>query len=112
MQRAQQEFDSSAAPLAPQHLTSPALHAVLSCPAIQRHIWGGKGVGSQASRQASTASACSSTGTSHTMKLPSYGSMRSKDVCAAPNRSVAINLHLSAGGVCPALIANAVSASM
>lgn len=49
MQEAQREFDQAAMPLAPEHLTSPVLHAVLSWPAIQGRIWGGKGVGSQVS---------------------------------------------------------------
>ena len=49
MREAQALFDSHAQPLAAEHLTSPALHAVLGCAAIQGHIWGGKGVGSQAS---------------------------------------------------------------
>jgi len=47
MREAQQEFDHCAQPLAPDHLASPVLHAVLAYPAIQNHIWGGKGVGSQ-----------------------------------------------------------------
>jgi UTP-glucose-1-phosphate uridylyltransferase/mevalonate kinase len=44
---AQTFFDRYAAPACPEELTSPALHRVLSYPALQTHIWGGKGVGSQ-----------------------------------------------------------------
>lgn len=49
MREAQCEFDNKAAPLCPEHLDSPVLHRVLSYQPIQEHIWGGKGVGSQAS---------------------------------------------------------------
>lgn len=48
MHEAQREFDAKAAPLCPEHLTSPALHRVLAYQPIQEHVWGGKGVGSQA----------------------------------------------------------------
>jgi UTP-glucose-1-phosphate uridylyltransferase/mevalonate kinase len=44
---AQTQFDRFAAPLCPEELTAPLLHQVLALPAIQPHIWGGKGVGSQ-----------------------------------------------------------------
>lgn len=43
----QQAFDECAAPLCPQQLRAPKLHAVLAHPEIQPFIWGGKGVGSQ-----------------------------------------------------------------
>lgn len=48
MQEAQQAFDAKAMPLCPEHLTSPVLHRVLEYQPIQQHVWGGKGVGSQA----------------------------------------------------------------
>jgi len=47
MVTAQQNFDRAAMPLCPEELTAPVLHAVLNHPAIQAHIYGGKGVGSQ-----------------------------------------------------------------
>jgi hypothetical protein len=48
MREAQHEFDAKAMPVCPVHLTSPALHRVLAYQPIQQHVWGGKGVGSQA----------------------------------------------------------------
>ena len=47
MSEAQRLFTARAAPLCPSQLTSPVLHRVLAHPPIQRHIYGGKGVGSQ-----------------------------------------------------------------
>jgi len=47
MVEAQQFFDRYAIPACPEELTAPVLHRVLNYPAIQPHIWGGKGVGSQ-----------------------------------------------------------------
>ncbi|GIL55961.1 hypothetical protein Vafri_11425 [Volvox africanus] len=47
MVEAQQLFDQLAGPLCPEQLTAPILHKVLSYPAIQELVWGGKGVGSQ-----------------------------------------------------------------
>ena len=47
MKEAQALFDRYAAPACPEELTAPVLHKVLSHPAVQPHIWGGKGVGSQ-----------------------------------------------------------------
>lgn len=47
MTEAQAFFDRYAAPACPEQLTSPILHRVLFHPALQPHIWGGKGVGSQ-----------------------------------------------------------------
>ncbi len=47
MVEAQQQFDTFCAPACPSELEAPVLHKVLSYPAIQDHIWGGKGVGSQ-----------------------------------------------------------------
>ena len=47
MAQAQADFDAFAAPLCPQELTAPRLHAVLTHPALQPHIHGAKGVGSQ-----------------------------------------------------------------
>ncbi|MCD6287688.1 MAG: GHMP kinase [Candidatus Hydrogenedentes bacterium] len=47
MVEAQSRFDKYCAPACPQELTSPVLHKVLNYPPIQKHIWGGKGVGSQ-----------------------------------------------------------------
>jgi len=47
MVEAQKNFDRFAAPLCPEELTAPALHRVLGYPALQPHIWGAKGVGSQ-----------------------------------------------------------------
>ncbi len=47
MTEAQANFDRLAAPACPEELAAPVLHRVLSHPALQRHVWGGKGVGSQ-----------------------------------------------------------------
>jgi UTP-glucose-1-phosphate uridylyltransferase/mevalonate kinase len=47
MQQAQEEFDRHLQPACPSQLTAPMLHKVLSYPAIQPYILGGKGVGSQ-----------------------------------------------------------------
>ena len=47
MVEAQQHFDRFAAPICPEELTSPVLHRVLNHAALQPHILGGKGVGSQ-----------------------------------------------------------------
>ena len=46
MTEAEALFDSHVAPMCPEELTSPKLHAVLSDPKIQPLVWGGKGVGS------------------------------------------------------------------
>ncbi|MBC7188027.1 MAG: NTP transferase domain-containing protein [Calditrichaeota bacterium] len=47
MRQAQEEFDRHLQPACPSQLTAPVLHKVLSYPAIQPYILGGKGVGSQ-----------------------------------------------------------------
>lgn len=47
MTEAQQAFDRYAAPACPDQLAAPALHRVLSHPALAPHVLGGKGVGSQ-----------------------------------------------------------------
>jgi UTP-glucose-1-phosphate uridylyltransferase/mevalonate kinase len=47
MNEAQALFDRLAAPLCPEELTAPVLHRVLAHPAVQEHVHGGKGVGSQ-----------------------------------------------------------------
>jgi UTP-glucose-1-phosphate uridylyltransferase/mevalonate kinase len=47
MTEAQANFDRFAAPACPEELTAPALHRVLAYNPLQRHVWGGKGVGSQ-----------------------------------------------------------------
>ena len=50
MQEAQREFDARAGPMCPSMLGeagSPILHRALAHGAIQEHVWGGKGVGSQ-----------------------------------------------------------------
>jgi UTP-glucose-1-phosphate uridylyltransferase len=47
MREAQQAFDRDAAPVCPEELRAPLLHRVLAHPAVQPHVWGGKGVGSQ-----------------------------------------------------------------
>lgn len=47
MRTAQAEFDKHCMPACPSQLTSPVLHKVLAYPALQPHILGGKGVGSQ-----------------------------------------------------------------
>jgi UTP-glucose-1-phosphate uridylyltransferase/mevalonate kinase len=47
MREAQAFFDRYAAPACPEELTSPVLHRLLSYEALEPHIWGGKGVGSQ-----------------------------------------------------------------
>ena len=49
MVEAQREFDARAGPLCPSQLASPVLHKVLAYPPIQPLLYGGKGVGSQAS---------------------------------------------------------------
>jgi len=46
MTEAEELFDSHVAPMCPEELTSPKLHAVLSDPAIKPLVYGGKGVGS------------------------------------------------------------------
>lgn len=47
MAESQAFFDRYAAPACPEELTAPVLHRVLAHEALQPHIWGGKGVGSQ-----------------------------------------------------------------
>ena len=47
MTEAQAFFDRYAAPACPEELASPVLHRVLAYPALEPHVWGGKGVGSQ-----------------------------------------------------------------
>lgn len=47
MTDAQAQFDRYATPACPAELTAPILHRVLNDPALQPHIYGGKGVGSQ-----------------------------------------------------------------
>ena len=46
MTEAEALFDSHVAPMCPEELTSPKLHAVLADPNIQPLVYGGKGVGS------------------------------------------------------------------
>jgi len=47
MTKAQALFDRYVMPACPSQLTAPVLHRVLAHPALQPHVWGGKGVGSQ-----------------------------------------------------------------
>lgn len=47
MAHAQKTFDELVAPNSPEQLASPLLHQLLFFDAIQPHVWGGKGVGSQ-----------------------------------------------------------------
>jgi UTP-glucose-1-phosphate uridylyltransferase len=47
MSEAQALFDRHAAPACPEELAAPVLHRVLAHPAVQPHVFGGKGVGSQ-----------------------------------------------------------------
>jgi UTP-glucose-1-phosphate uridylyltransferase/mevalonate kinase len=47
MVEAQSCFDRNAIPACPEELSAPVLHRVLSFEPLQKHIWGGKGVGSQ-----------------------------------------------------------------
>jgi galactokinase len=47
MSEAQAFFDRYARPACPEELTAPVLHRVLTHEALQPHVWGGKGVGSQ-----------------------------------------------------------------
>jgi UTP-glucose-1-phosphate uridylyltransferase/mevalonate kinase len=47
MKISQSEFDRYLIPACPQQLTAPVLHQLLTYPAIQPYILGGKGVGSQ-----------------------------------------------------------------
>jgi UTP-glucose-1-phosphate uridylyltransferase/mevalonate kinase len=44
---AQSLFDRFATPACPEELTAPILHKVLNHEPLKRHIWGGKGIGSQ-----------------------------------------------------------------
>jgi len=48
MTEAQAFFDRYATPACPEELTAPVLHRVLAHEALRPHVWGGKGVGSQA----------------------------------------------------------------
>ncbi|MEJ2208515.1 MAG: sugar phosphate nucleotidyltransferase [Anaerolineae bacterium] len=47
MREAQAFFDRYAAPACPAELSAPVLHRALDYGPLQRHVWGGKGVGSQ-----------------------------------------------------------------
>ena len=47
MREAQADFDRYCTPACPSQLTAPVLHQVLAHPALQPHVLGGKGVGSQ-----------------------------------------------------------------
>lgn len=47
MRESQEKFDHYLQPACPSELTAPVLHKVLNYDAIQPHVWGGKGVGSQ-----------------------------------------------------------------
>lgn len=47
MNQAQTEFDRCLIPACPDQLNAPILHQLLFHPALQPHIYGGKGVGSQ-----------------------------------------------------------------
>ena len=47
MTQAQQNFDEFVASHSPEQLASPLLHKVLNFKQIAKHIYGGKGVGSQ-----------------------------------------------------------------
>jgi UTP-glucose-1-phosphate uridylyltransferase len=47
MTEAQACFDQYATPACPEELTAPVLHHLLNYEPLKRHIWGGKGVGSQ-----------------------------------------------------------------
>jgi UTP-glucose-1-phosphate uridylyltransferase/mevalonate kinase len=47
MTNAQKEFDTYLQPACPSQLTAPVLHRVLSHKPLQKHVYGGKGVGSQ-----------------------------------------------------------------
>jgi UTP-glucose-1-phosphate uridylyltransferase/mevalonate kinase len=47
MKEAQSSFDRFAMPACPEELTAPILHKVLNYGPLQKHVWGGKGVGSQ-----------------------------------------------------------------
>lgn len=47
MTRSQRIFDERVAPHSPQQLTGPLLHRLLNWPGLARHVYGGKGVGSQ-----------------------------------------------------------------
>ncbi|MGD8904337.1 MAG: GHMP kinase [Anaerolineae bacterium] len=47
MVKAQAQFDRYAVPACPEELAAPALHRVLTYEPLRKHIWGGKGVGSQ-----------------------------------------------------------------
>lgn len=47
MAESQQNFDRFAIPACPDELIAPILHKVLDYEPLKKHIWGGKGVGSQ-----------------------------------------------------------------
>jgi UTP-glucose-1-phosphate uridylyltransferase/mevalonate kinase len=47
MTEAQALFDQYAIPACPEELTAPVLHRTLAHKPLEKHIWGGKGVGSQ-----------------------------------------------------------------
>ena len=47
MTKAQEAFDRRAIPACPEELTAPVLHRVLDLEPLRKHVWGGKGVGSQ-----------------------------------------------------------------
>ena len=47
MTGAQRMFDEQVAPHSPEQLAGPLLHRLLTWPGLARHVYGGKGVGSQ-----------------------------------------------------------------
>ena len=47
MTEAQTLFDQAGIPVCPSQLTAPILHSVLQHSTLMKHVWGGKGVGSQ-----------------------------------------------------------------
>lgn len=47
LEQAQAHFDRYAGPVCPEELTAPVLHHVLAYEPLRKHIFGGKGVGSQ-----------------------------------------------------------------
>jgi UTP-glucose-1-phosphate uridylyltransferase/galactokinase len=47
MTEAQAFFDRYAIPACPEELAAPVLHRVLGYEPLERHVWGGKGIGSQ-----------------------------------------------------------------
>lgn len=95
MREAQKEFDAKAAPLCPEHLSSPVLHRVLEYALIQQHIWGGKGVGSQAS---DLPRCCTPAAPTCPVMVPTAMSPRACIVIAGKRRTCCVRFSLQGDG--------------